>query len=314
LNHDLQAPPSPAKAARVLNTVRPRRRWRDIGTALPFLLPSLFLFGVFFFYPLLKTIYLSLFLTNARGQAKRFVGWDQYQELLTSPDFHHSLWVTLLFVVLTVIPGLLLALFLALLVEKPMRGMGVFRTLIISPVTVSVATASTIGLLLFNPSISILTYGLKLLGFSQVAWLTDPFWAMIAISVVTIWLGLGFHTIILLGGLQAIPAEISESARMDGAGFWQRLRHVVLPLLSPSLFFVLTTSIIGAFQSFGQVNILTAGGPSKATHLIVYSIYRDAFFNFQFGYASVQAIVLFVIILILTLLQFVFVERKVHYQ
>lgn len=287
------------------------RQWM---TATPFLFPSVFLFSVFFFYPILKTIYLSLFLTDARGNAKRFVGWMQYQEMFTSADFHKSLLVTVMFVVVTVLPGIMIALFLALLVEKPIRGMAFFRTLIISPVTVAVATASTIGLLLFNPSVSILTYGLKLLGFPEVAWMTDPTWAMVAVSAVTIWLSLGFNTIILLGGLQAIPSDIIESSLIDGARFWHRLQHVVFPLLSPTLFFVLIVSVIGAFQSFGQINILTQGGPSRATHVLVYSIYRDAFFNFQFGYASAQSIVLFVIILVLTVLQFVVVERKVHYQ
>ncbi|WP_018133533.1 carbohydrate ABC transporter permease [Effusibacillus pohliae] len=291
-----------------------RRGWRNLWTATPFLLPSLFLFVVFFFYPMFKTIYLSFYLTNARGDAKQWVGWLQYKEMLTSPEFHNSLMVTLTFVILTVVPGILLALFLALLVSKPIRGITFFRTLIISPVTVSVATASTIGLLLFNPSVSIITYALRIFGVKEIAWLTDPFWAMIAVSMVTIWLGVGFNTIILLGGLQSIPNEILESSLIDGAGFWCRLRHVILPLLSPSLFFVLIVSVIGAFQSFGQVNILTQGGPSGATNLIVYSIYRNAFFNFQFGYASAQSIALFLIILTLTMIQFLVVERKVHYQ
>ena len=295
----------------------PRRGWkrlREVLAATPFLAPSILLFIVFFFYPLVKTVYLSLYLTSPRGEAKAWVGFDQYAELFASPDFLHSLWVTLTFVLLTVLPGIVLALFLALLVEKPLRGMAFFRTLIISPVTISSATASTIGLLLFNPSVSILTYGLKLFGVQEIAWLTDPFWAMIAVSGVTVWLGLGFHTILLLGALQSIPEEIRESALLDGAGFWSRLRNVVLPLISPTLFFVLTTSVIGAFQSFGQINILTQGGPSESTHVIVYSIYRDAFFNFQFGSASAQSVVLFLILLAVTLLQFVLVERKVHYQ
>ena len=136
---------------------------------------------------------------------------------------------------LTVIPGIVLALFLALLVEKPLRGMAFFRTLIISPVTVSAATASTIGLLLFNPSVSILTYGLKLFGVQEIAWLTDPFWAMLAVSGVTVWLGLGFHTILLLGALQSIPEEIRESALLDGAGFWRIFRKIILPLSPPIL-------------------------------------------------------------------------------
>lgn len=298
--------------------MRPKARWRkriqELLTATPFLVPSLFLFVLFFFYPLGKTIYLSFYLTNAKGVAKHYVGGSQYGELFTSADFLNSLWTTVVFVFLTVVPGILLALLLALLVEKPLRGMAFFRTLIVSPVTVSVATASTIGLLLFNPSISILTHGLSFFGVQDIAWLTDPFWAMIAVSLVTIWLGVGFHTILLLGGLQAIPTELLESATIDGAGYGKRLRHVVLPLLSPTLFFVLVVSVIGAFQSFGQINILTQGGPSRSTHVLVYSIYRDAFFNFQFGSASAQAIVLFVILLLLTILQFTVVERKVHYQ
>ncbi|MDI3257947.1 MAG: sugar ABC transporter permease [Kyrpidia sp.] len=282
--------------------------------AVPFVLPSLLLFLVFFFYPLGKTVYLSFFLTDARGVPRRWEGWTQYQDLFTSAEFHHSLLVTLAFVGMTVVPGVLAALFLALLVEKPVRGVTVFRTLIISPVTVSAAVASTIGLLLFHPSVSILSWAMKQAGLPDPRWLTDPLWALVAVSLVTIWLGLGFNTLVLLSALQAIPGEILDSARIDGAGFWRRLRHVVIPQLSPALFFVLIVSVIGAFQSFGQVNILTQGGPAGATQLIVYSIYRDAFFNFRYGYASAEAVVLFAMIGILTAIHFFVFEKKVHYQ
>ncbi|MBJ3790945.1 sugar ABC transporter permease, partial [Bacillus sp. OA1] len=147
-----------------------------------------------------------------------------------------------------------------------------------------------------------------------IAWLTSPDWALFSVSVTTVWVNTGFAFLVILGGLQNIDTSLYESASIDGASYLYKLRRVTLPMLSPTLFFIVTVTLISAFQSFGQIDILTHGGPNDATNLIVYSIYKEAFVNHQFGTASAQAMVLFVFIFIATLLQFKFAERKVHYK
>lgn len=155
---------------------------------------------------------------------------------------------------------------------------------------------------------------LEIFGIDAIGWLTDPKWALLAVSATTIWMNLGFTFLILLGGLQSIDSYLYESADIDGASYFYKLRRITIPMLSPTLFFVITVTIINAFQTFGQIDILTQGGPQNTTNLIVYSIYREAFANYQFGTASAQSIVLFIIILVMTVLQFKLGERKVHYQ
>jgi len=147
-----------------------------------------------------------------------------------------------------------------------------------------------------------------------IQWLTSPSWGLISISIMTVWMNVGFLFILLLGGMEGVSEEIYESARMDGSGPIRTFVRLTLPLISPTLFFASVTSIIGAFQSFGQINILTKGGPVNSTNVLVFNLYQDAFVNFRFGSGSAQALVLFVLILILTIIQFKFGEKKVHYQ
>lgn len=288
--------------------------WREGRSALLYLLPSILLFAVFIFYPMFRTIYLSFFLTDPIGSPVLAVGFDNYAELLTSAQFQNSIKATLLFVVYTVPTGIILALLLALLANEKLKGIGFFRTLFSSTMGVSVAAASVIWLFLFHPSIGMFNHVLQLLHLPQVQWLVDPNWALFSVALTTIWMNTGFSFLILLGGLQNIDTTLYESAQIDGASYAYRLRRITLPMLSPTLFFIVTISLINAFQTFGQIDILTKGGPTQATNLIVYSIYREAFINYQFGSASAQAVILFSIILVVTLLQFIFVEKKVHYQ
>ncbi|MBB4823547.1 multiple sugar transport system permease protein/sn-glycerol 3-phosphate transport system permease protein [Sporosarcina luteola] len=283
-------------------------------TALLYLLPSIILFSVFVFYPMFRTIYLSFFLTDQAGNAAINVGFENYQYLLGSSEFQNSMKATILFVLYTVPIGIILALFFALLANEKLKGIGFFRTMYSSTMGVSVAASSVIWLFMFNPSIGMFNRLLQTVGLPQIQWLLDPEWALLSVSMSTIWMNVGFSFLILLGGLQNIDEHLYESSRIDGAGYFYRLRRITLPMLSPTLFFIITISLINAFQTFGQIDILTKGGPSQSTNLIVYSIYREAFVNYQFGTASAQAVILFVIILIVTILQFKLGERKVHYQ
>jgi sn-glycerol 3-phosphate transport system permease protein len=192
--------------------------------------------------------------------------------------------------------------------------MKAFQFVFSLPIVISVSTGSIIWLLLFHPTAGMLNYFIGKIGISPIPWLTDPSWALVSVSLMTVWMNMGFVYIVLLSGLQGIPDDLYESAKIDGSGPVRTFVQIVMPLLSPTLFFVLIVSIIGAFQAFAQIHILTKGGPMNTTNVVVYSIYQDAFINFRFGTGSAQALVLFVIILALTAFQFKFLEKKVHYQ
>ena len=288
--------------------------WRNIGRAALYLGPSLVIFTLFVFYPLVKSVRLSLHETNIVGVEKFYVGFQQYVEIFTTGNFGHNLWLTFLFTLYTVVPGIIIGMGLAYIANWRLKGIGIFRTVFASPLVIAVASASMIWMLLFNPSAGVLTFFLSKLGLSQVNWLSDPKWALFSVCVVSVWRSLGFNTIVLLSGLQAIPEQLYESARIDGAGSFRQFKDITLPMMSPTLFFVFIVSVINALQTFGEINILTQGGPAGATNVIVYSIYREAFFNFHFSFASAQAIVLFLIILVLTVLEFVILEKKVFYR
>lgn len=283
-------------------------------TALLYLFPSILLFSVFIFYPMFRTIYLSFFLTDQQGAAALFVGFENYTYLFESKEFQNSIKATVLFVLYTVPTGVVIALFLALIANEKLKGIGFFRTVYSSTMGISVAASSVVWLFLFHPSIGMFNRLLHVMNLPGVQWLLDPDWALVSISISTIWMNIGFSFLILLGGLQNIDEYLYESAKIDGAGYWYQLRRITIPMLSPTLFFIITISLINAFQTFGQVDILTKGGPSQSTNLIVYSIYREAFINYQFGTASAQAVFLFICILIVTILQFKLGEKKVHYQ
>jgi ABC-type sugar transport system permease subunit len=290
------------------------RRTINGRTAILYLLPSVILFSVFVFYPMSRTIYLSFYLTDQAGNAALNVGFENYSYLLQSSEFINSMKATALFVLYTVPIGIIIALSLALMANEKLKGIGFFRTIYSSTMGVSVAASSVIWLFLFHPSVGMFNRLLSSVNLPQVQWLLDPEWALLSVSMSTVWMNIGFSFLILLGGLQNIDEHLYESARIDGAGYFHRLRRITIPMLSPTLFFIITISLINAFQSFGQIDILTKGGPSQSTNLIVYSIYREAFINYQFGTASAQAVFLFVVILIVTILQFKLGEKKVHYQ
>lgn len=289
-----------------------RRRFREIPLALALLAPSLVVFGAFIFYPMGRTIWLGFYREDPFG-GRVYAGFDQYVDVLGSSDFLNSLWVTLVFATITVGSGLVLGLLLATLAHQRIKGIAVFRTIFSSTVATSVAVASLIWLVLFQPSIGVVNQFLKSIGQEPVQWLLDSGTALYAVSATTVWQNLGITFIILIAGLQGIPDDLYESARVDGASAWLQFREITIPMLSPTLLFVSVILTINAFQSFGQIDLLTQGGPSDSTNVIVYSIYQEAFQNRNAGVASAQAVVLFVIVLVLSLVQFTFFERRVHY-
>jgi len=294
---------------------RRRRRWLQQSLAAsPFVLPSLALFCVFVFYPLVRSVWLGFHATDPFGRREVWVGIDQYRDVLTSSDFRHSLLVTGQFALYTVVGSTCLGLYLALLVHRRLPGILFFRTVFSSTVASSVAVSSVMWFRLLNPGVGVLNYVLGKGGLPAEEWLTDPKWALFAVGMTTVWMNVGLATIVILAGLQNIPEELYESARVDGARAWNQFLHVTLPALSPTLLFVSVVGVIFAFESFGQIDILTKGGPLDSTNVIVYSIYREAFLHYNVGLASAQAVVLFVLVLLLTLVQFVAAQRWVFYR
>ncbi len=306
-------PPVPRPSRFAMTGVR-RREIRNFLLALGFLSPSLVVFLAFVFIPLLRSIQLSLYATNPLGRMTNFIGLEYYQQLFTTPEFLNSFRVSVTFAFYTVTLTILGSLVLATLGNIRLPGITLFRAIFSSTIAVSGATASLIFLFLYHPAIGIFNYLLDLMRLPRVAWLTSAETALLSVSLVTVWLQLGVNTVIMLAGMQGIPDELYEAARIDGAGFWASFRNVTLPLLSPTIFFLLVVDTLGAFQAFTQFDVMTRGGPVDATTTIVYSIYREFYFNGNYGFASAQAVILLFIMLIFTILQFGVLERRVHYQ
>ncbi|HXY90887.1 MAG TPA: sugar ABC transporter permease [Acidimicrobiia bacterium] len=287
-------------------------RRKERGLALLFLAPSLLVFGVFVFYPLIHNAYLGFYRTPPfPGLPKTYVGLDQYKDVLTSSDFFDSLKTTVLFAVMTVPVGIALGLALAVLAHQQLRGIGIYRTFFSSTVATSVAVAAVIFGTLMNPQVGLLPW----LGVNpHPPILQNPTWALPAVAVTTIWQTLGLTFILMSAGLQTVPDELLEAARVDGAGAWSRFWHVTLPLLSPTIFFAVVIGTIFAFQTFGQIDLLTQGGPLNKTNVLTYFIYTELIQNSNEGKAAVLAIALFLLTLLLALAQIRFLERRVTYE
>ena len=237
------------------------QRWREIRNsfwALVFLSPSLIVFVVFVFIPLVRSVELSFHFTNPLGQMRGDLTLEHYQTLFAKPDFPNSVRVSVLFALNTVVFTMVGSMFLALLGNIRLRGISIFRTMFSSTIAVSGATASLIFLFLYNPSIGVFNYLLDLAHLPRVMWITSDKTALFSVSLVSVWLQLGLNTVILLAGMQGISDDYYEAALIDGAGFWQSFRNVTLPLLSPTIFFLIVVDTLAAFQAFTQFNVLTA--------------------------------------------------------
>ena len=278
-------------------------------TSYLYLVPSLLIFAVFLFYPFFKTLYLSLFMTNKMGQAKLFVGLQNYTDLLRSASFLNSLKVTLIFVVIVVFGSMVLGLTAAVLCNRAFPGIRAFSTAYALPMAIASSSAAMIFKIMLHPAVGIVN---KLLGL-DINWLNDPATALYCVAILTAWLNSGINFLYFSAGLGNIDETIYERASVDGASGVQQFFSLTLPGLSPIMFYTLVVNIIQAFQSFGQIKLLTEGGPSESTNVIVYSIYRDAFFNYRFGNASAQSVILFVIIMLITLVMFRLEKKGVSY-
>ena len=263
---------------------------------------------------MVKTVYYSFFLTNALGKPVKFVGFANYTTILKDPVFLTSLGVTLIFVVAVTGLTTICALALANLARKHLRGTVIFRTLFASTMGVSVSVASVLWLFFFQPTTGVSDMILNALHLPPIHWLTGNVWALVAVILTVVWMNVGFAFLAISGALENVPTHLYETAEIEGITPWLKFRYITLPHISPTLFFVATVTMINAFQTFGQVDLLTKGGPNNHTNLIVYQIYRDAFVNLNIGKASTESIILALLIALVTMAQFKLTEKRVMYQ
>ena len=234
---------------------------------------------------------------------------DSYKALLSSPSFHNSLKVTLIFVSVVVIGSMLLGLVAAVLCNKAFPGIRFFSTAYALPMAIASSSAAMIFQIMLHPAVGIVNKLLNL----DINWLNDPKTALWCVAILTAWLNSGINFLYFSAGLGNIDETIYERASVDGASGIQQFFSLTLPGLSPIMFYTLVVNIIQAFQSFGQIKILTEGGPNESTNVIVYSIYRDAFFNYRFGSAAAQSVILFLIVMVITLIMFRMEKKGVKY-
>jgi multiple sugar transport system permease protein len=276
------------------------QRRQDIITAYLCLVPWLIGFLAFVLGPMFFSFGLSFYESDLLTQ-NYFVGLKNYQELLQDELFWHSLKVTAIYAFASVPLGTTTALLIALLLNQKIVGLGIWRTIYYLPTVISGVAASLVWLQMFNPRAGLINHFLGLLGIQGPAWLHSSTWALPSLILMSLW-GVGANMLLYLAGLQNIPTHLYEAATIDGASAVRRLWHITLPMLTPTIFFNVTISLIGAFQLFTQALVMTKGGPNNATLSMVLYLYRKAFEQIRFGYASATAWVLFAIIISFTLL------------
>jgi ABC-type sugar transport system permease subunit len=278
-----------------------------------FIGPNMILFSIFTFWPMLYNIYLSTVRWDMISPRRQSIGLSNFEYLLTQSSFHQVLINTALFTVGAVGGTLVLGLLFALLLNQPLRGRNGARAVVFAPTLLSGAAIAIVWIYMFDPRFGVIAQMLALAGITSPRWLNDPNWAMFAIIIVYVWKNLGITLVIYLAGLQAIPKELYEAAKIDGAGAIRTFWSVTIPMLSPITFFLFVTSLLSSFQAFDIIHVMTRGGPVDATMTLIYYVYEQGFVVFNAGRAAAAALVLFVIMFVITMLQLRYSERKVHY-
>jgi multiple sugar transport system permease protein len=274
----------------------------DYFWAALFLLPNLLGFLVFILWPLIASFGLSFTSWDLLTPIK-WIGLENYKTLISDQVFWKVLWNTIYFTVGTVPVGIILSLFLAIALNQKIKGIKIFRALYFLPVISSLVAVAVVWQWLYNPPFGLLNYLLSLVGIDGPNWLSSTTWAMPAVIITSIWRGLGFNMLLFLAGLQGIPETYYEAAKIDGANWWVLFKNIMIPLLSPTTFFVVVMSIINSFQVFDQIYVMTGGGPARSTSVLVHYLYQNAFQYFKMGYASAIGYVLFFLVFTVTLIQ-----------
>ena len=282
-------------------------------TALAFLLPNLIGFLLFTLIPVMTAFVLSFMEWDSANPAK-FVGLKNFMALFRTRSFRVALWNTIYYTVGVVPLTIVVSLALAVLFSKPIRGIAFFRAAHYFPYLASIVAVAGVWQFLYNADAGPINMFLKSIGVANPPrWTASTTWAMPAVIIMNVWRSCGYYMIMFVSGIQAIPSHLYEAAMLDGAGGLQRFRYVTLPMLSPTMFFVSIICIINSFKVFGAIYVMTQGGPGGSTSVLVYEIYTQAFSNFKFGFASAEALVLFLLIFIVTLIQYRGQEKWVNY-
>ena len=284
---------------------------------LPYFLlaPSFIIIGYFLFYPTYETFRLSLYRLGPFGIKKIFIKFDNFVDLFTSADYLHSLKISFVFSLAVVIFGLAISLGLAVLINRKIRGINFYRTALIWPYALSPAIAGALWVFLFDSSAGYLNYFFSILFDVKPKWLTTGSLAMAVVISAATWKNIGYNIVFYLAGLQNVPTDIQEAAGIDGANRFQVFWKITFPLLSPMTFFLLIMNLIYSyFGSFGLIHVMTEGGPANATNILIYDLYKEAFINHTAGLAAAESIILFVVVVVLTMLQFGTSGKGVHYQ
>ncbi|HPU52066.1 MAG TPA: sn-glycerol-3-phosphate ABC transporter permease UgpA [Burkholderiaceae bacterium] len=277
------------------------------------LLPQLAIVSVFFYWPAGQALFQSVFIQDAFGGNLEFVGLENFKTLFSDPLYLNSMQVTAVFSLSATVIGLSFSLVLAYFADRAVRAKLLLRTLLIWPYAVAWAIAGVLWMFLFNPTLGIATHWLSAVG---ITWnhVLDGDQAMILIILATVWKQVSYNFIFFLAGLQSIPRSVIEAAAIDGAGAWRTFRSIIFPLLSPTTFFLFVINVVYVFfDTFAIVDAATGGGPGKSTEILVYKVYHDGFKSLDIGGSAAQSVVLMAMVIVLTVLQFRYVEKKVQY-
>jgi len=279
-----------------------------------FLIPAFLGYIFFSLIPMISTVYLSFTSWDIISGPPEMVGLENYIKVFTSNEFYLVMGNTLKYIVIYIPLMVISSLFVASLFNMDVKGVSIFRVLLFVPVLTSWVAGAIIWRTVLSTQYGLINNILDLVGITGPGWLTDTKWSMVSIALVSVWKDLGFFSLILFGGLRGIDKSMIEASKADGANAWQVFRHIKLPMVTPTLFFVLVTAIVNSFQLFPQVMVMTQGGPLKSTQVMVERIYNYGFRYYEMGYAATLAVLLFLIILIVTLVQMKLQKKWVYYE
>ena len=290
-----------------------RVRFKGLLLPLMLILPQLVISIVFFFYPAGQAIWQSLFIPDPFGLSSQFVGMGNFEFLFEDKYYRASFVTTAIFSTLVTLVAMIPALFLAVLADRLIKGAGTYRTLLIWPYAVAPAVAGVLWLFMFNTRVGVVSWYLGQLGYDWNHVLNNNE-AMGLVVVASAWGRISYNFLFFFAALQAVPKSVIEAAAIDGAHFWHRFYTIVLPLISPTAFFLLVVNIVYAFfETFGVIHTITSGGPQQATTILVYKVFADGFVGQDLGSSAAQSVVLLLLVGILTVVQFKFIEKRVHY-
>jgi sn-glycerol 3-phosphate transport system permease protein len=303
----------PPRTAQHLPGALTWRRGRELLLFAAFVGPNLAVLALFTYKPLLESIYYSTLQWNIGSPQAMQVGLDNYINWFQDPQTARIVLVTTIFTISTVVGGLVLGLCCAVLLNRRVRMRGPVRTILVAPYVLSGVAVGFLWLFVFDPNFGLLAAALRWISVPSPAWYNDPHWALAMIIIVQLWKNVGYIALIYLAGLQAIPQDLLDAAAVDGASARRAFWVVVFPLLSPTTFFLSVTTLLSSLQSFDIIQAMTKGGPLMGTTTMMYQIYNEGFVGGRAGFSSAVATILFVVLLVVTVIQLVFVQRRVHY-